>query len=46
MIRMNNIRRMRGMQKFQERIFSEKLTSKNGLRKLTHTMHMMKDYST
>ena len=31
MIEMNNIRGMRGMQKFQEQIFREKLTSKNGL---------------
>ena len=40
MIGMNNIRRVRGMQKFQEQIFRQKLTSKNGLWKLSYTMHM------
>jgi len=46
MIVMNNIRRVRGMQKFLECASCKKLTSKNGLQKSTHAMHMMKDYST
>ncbi len=46
MIGMSNIRRVRGMQKFQEQIFRENLTSKKGLQKPDYTMHMMKDCST
>ncbi len=46
MIGMNNIRRGRGMQKFQEQIFREKFTSKNGLQKPNYTMYTTKDCST